>query len=171
MHMHPPRAFNIQYSNIFDLKLRLKLYTSITMHAQAPTTFVGCLTSQQHASVSQGRIRTDNFTCCHTEIEVQIQLSTSPSHSILTPGRPTFNTPIFTISHLRLKLYTNITMHSHPPRAFYTLLLTLYQHIIHQKRITIIYIKNLYNCNFSGSEKKNLCLPKRLVTSFPVRYV
>ena len=30
----------------------------------------GCLTSQQHASVSQGRISSDNFTCCHTEIEV-----------------------------------------------------------------------------------------------------
>ena len=28
----------------------------------------------------------------------------------------TFNTPIFTISNLRLKLYTNITMQSHPPR-------------------------------------------------------
>ena len=32
---------------------------------------VGCLTSQQHASVSQGRICSDNFTCCHTEIEVE----------------------------------------------------------------------------------------------------
>ena len=32
--------------------------------------FVGCLTSQQHASVSQGRICSDNFTCCHTEIKV-----------------------------------------------------------------------------------------------------
>ena len=31
---------------------------------------VGCLTSQQHASVSQGRICSDNFMCCHTEIEV-----------------------------------------------------------------------------------------------------
>ena len=31
---------------------------------------VGCLTSQQQASVSQGQICTDNFTCCHTEIEV-----------------------------------------------------------------------------------------------------
>ena len=29
---------------------------------------VGCLTSLQHASVSQGRICTDNFTCHHTEI-------------------------------------------------------------------------------------------------------
>ena len=32
---------------------------------------VACLTSQQHASVSQGRICSDNFTCCHTEIEVE----------------------------------------------------------------------------------------------------
>ena len=31
---------------------------------------VGCLTSQQHASVSQGRICSGNFTCCHTELEV-----------------------------------------------------------------------------------------------------
>ena len=30
---------------------------------------VGCLTSQQHASVSQGRICSDNFTCCHMKIE------------------------------------------------------------------------------------------------------
>ena len=34
---------------------------------------VGCLTSQQHASVSQGRICSDSFTCCHTEIEVADQ--------------------------------------------------------------------------------------------------
>ena len=35
--------------------------------------FVGCLTSQQHASVSQGRICIDNFTCCHIEMEVANQ--------------------------------------------------------------------------------------------------
>ena len=35
--------------------------------------FVGCLTSYQHASVSQGRICTDNFTCYHTEKEVANQ--------------------------------------------------------------------------------------------------
>ena len=34
--------------------------------------FVGCLASQQHASISHGRI-SDNFTCCHTEIEVADQ--------------------------------------------------------------------------------------------------
>ena len=30
----------------------------------------GCLTSQQHASVSQGRICSDKLKCCNTEIEV-----------------------------------------------------------------------------------------------------
>ena len=35
--------------------------------------FVGCLTSQQQASVSQGRISSDNITCCHTEREVADQ--------------------------------------------------------------------------------------------------
>ena len=59
---------------------------------------VGCLTSQQHASVSQGRICSDNFTCCHTDIEVadptfhltQSQYTdtgpTSPSADPITPG-------------------------------------------------------------------------------------
>ena len=40
------------------------------MQRHPPRLFVGCLTPQQHASASQGRICTDNFTCCHTEIEV-----------------------------------------------------------------------------------------------------
>ena len=60
--------------------------------------FVGCLTSQQQASVSQGRICSDNFTCCHTEIEVVDQTfyltqsqytdtgPTSPSTDPITPG-------------------------------------------------------------------------------------
>ena len=57
-----------------------------------------CLTSQQHASVSQGRICTDNFACCHTEVEVADQTfhltqsqytdtgPTSPSADPITPG-------------------------------------------------------------------------------------
>ena len=60
--------------------------------------FVGCLTSQQQASVSQGWICTDNFTCCHTETEVADQTFyltqsqytdtglTSPSADTITPG-------------------------------------------------------------------------------------
>ena len=59
---------------------------------------VDCLTSQQHARVSQGRICSDNFTRCHTEIEVADQTfhltqsqytdtePTSPSADPLTPG-------------------------------------------------------------------------------------
>ena len=56
-----------------------------------------CLTSQQHASVSQGRICSDSCTCCHTEIEIadptfyltQSQYTdtgaTSPSADLVTP--------------------------------------------------------------------------------------
>ena len=59
---------------------------------------VGCLTSQQQASVSQGPICSDNFTCCHTEIDVADQTfyltqsqytdtgPTSPSADPITPG-------------------------------------------------------------------------------------
>ena len=59
---------------------------------------VGCLTSQQQVSVSQGRTCSDNFTCCHTEIEVADQTfyltqsqytdtgPTSPSADPITPG-------------------------------------------------------------------------------------
>ena len=55
-------------------------------------------TSQQHACVSQGRICSDNSTCCHTETEVadpnfhltQSQYTdtgpTSPSAGPITPG-------------------------------------------------------------------------------------
>ena len=59
---------------------------------------LACLTSHQHASVYQGRICSDNCTCCHTEIEVadptcyltQSQYTdtgpTSPSADPITPG-------------------------------------------------------------------------------------
>ena len=79
--------------------------------------FVGCLVSQQHARVSQGWIYTDNFTCCHSEMQaaddrvgstqtilraatprykLQMKLSTSPSHSILPPGQPV---PVLALYH------------------------------------------------------------------------
>ena len=59
---------------------------------------LACLTSQQQASVSQGRVCSDNFTCCHTEIEVANQTfyltqsqyidtgPTNPSVDPITPG-------------------------------------------------------------------------------------
>ena len=51
---------------------------------------VGCLTSQQHASVSQGRICSDNFTCCHTETEVADQSFhlTQPQYTDTWPTSP-----------------------------------------------------------------------------------
>ena len=67
-------------------------------HIERFFVFVSCLTSQQHASVSQGWICLDNFTCCHTEIEVADQTfyltqsqytdtgPTSPSTGPLSPG-------------------------------------------------------------------------------------
>ena len=63
--------------------------------------------SQQQASVSQGQICSDNFTCCNTEIEVadptfhltQSQYTdtrpTSPSADPITPGRVATGVPIF----------------------------------------------------------------------------
>ena len=59
---------------------------------------VACLTSQQHASVSQGRIYSDNCTCCHAETEAADQTfyltqsqytdtgPTSPSDDPTKPG-------------------------------------------------------------------------------------
>ena len=60
--------------------------------------FVGCSTSQKNASVSQGRICLDNFTCRHAEIEAEDQTfclaqsqytdtgQTSPTTDPITPG-------------------------------------------------------------------------------------
>ena len=61
----PLRASQLRWEDIFTV-----------MHGPSALFFclVGCLTSQQQASVSQGRICSDNFTCCHTEIEVADQM-------------------------------------------------------------------------------------------------
>ena len=67
---------------------------------------IGCLTSQQQASVSPGRICSDNCTCCHTEVEAADQTFyltqsqytdtrlTSPSTDPLTPGRVAAGVPM-----------------------------------------------------------------------------
>ena len=71
--------------------------------------FVGCLTSQQHASESQGRICLDASTCCHTVTEAEDQTCyliqsqyadtglTCPSADPVTPGawRGTSRVPVF----------------------------------------------------------------------------
>ena len=81
------------------------LVANLGYHSQSDFTqerfvclLVGCLTSLQQASVSQGRICSDNFTCCHAEVEVADQTlyltqsqytdtgPTSPSAVPITPG-------------------------------------------------------------------------------------
>ena len=75
-------------------------YTILVGNPRTHFWFVACLTSQQHVGVSQGRICTDNFTCCHTDTEVadpafyltQSQYTdtgpTSPSADPIKPGAP-----------------------------------------------------------------------------------
>ena len=59
---------------VHEYQLRPALYiTGEWCRPRYVCLLVGCLTSQQQARVSQGRICTDNFTCCHTEIEVADQ--------------------------------------------------------------------------------------------------
>ena len=53
------------------LTLSISKYEILVLGDLLICLFVGRLTSQQHASVSQGRIRSDN--CCHTETEVANQ--------------------------------------------------------------------------------------------------
>ena len=55
---------------VFILRVKSQIFPVYLFFTEDIMLFVGCLTSQQHASASQGRISTDNFTCCHTEIEV-----------------------------------------------------------------------------------------------------
>ena len=64
--------------------------TSNTEEEEEVCLFVGCLTSQQHASVSQGRICSDNCTCCQTEIEAADQTFylTQSQHTATGPTSP-----------------------------------------------------------------------------------
>ena len=78
--------------------VRNKLTTDVKYKQRGVCLLVGCLMSQQQASVSQGRICSDNFTCCHTKIQVADQTfyliqsqytdigPTSPSADPITPG-------------------------------------------------------------------------------------
>ena len=69
-----------------------RLLCLVRVAPQIACWLVACLTSQQHASVSQGRICTDDFTCCRTKL--QIKLSTSrytdagPTISSVDPTMP-----------------------------------------------------------------------------------
>ena len=65
----PTTVMYSTWSKSTPLKDKVKLYGNLEEWGW----FVGCLTSQQQASVSQGGICSDNFTCCHVEKEVAEQ--------------------------------------------------------------------------------------------------
>ena len=93
IHSHKSEPKTMQLSLSLSLSLFLSHINFIFF-----SLLVGCLTSQQHASVSQGRICSDNFTYCHCDIAVADQtlhLSqsqytdtglTSPSTDPITPS-------------------------------------------------------------------------------------
>ena len=92
VHVQPPRAERKRERE------RERLGGGVGVGRERELLFVGCLTSQQHASVSRGRICSDNFTCCHTEVEVAYPTyhltqsqhtdtgQTSPSADLITSG-------------------------------------------------------------------------------------
>ena len=87
-----------KYGRFFFFFFQNQPFIILLLVEGAVCLLVGCLTSQQQASVSQGRVCSDNFTCCHTEIEVadrtfyltQSQYTdtgpTSPTADPITPG-------------------------------------------------------------------------------------
>ena len=58
-----------------------------TLHCRIACLLVGCLMSQQHASVSTDGSAQTSFPATPRQ-KLRIKRSTSPSHSILTPSRP-----------------------------------------------------------------------------------
>ena len=89
----------IRYSWIQRLPITtLRVKSCVPIWLGRVCLLVGCFTSQQQARVSQERICLDNFTCCHTEIEVADQTfyltqsqytdtgPTSPTSDPITPG-------------------------------------------------------------------------------------
>ena len=88
---------------------------------------VACFTSQQHASLSQGRVSSDKCMYCHTEIEVADQTCyltqsqhtdtglTSPKADSMMPGSVATGVPIFKSLELldsinRKNIYTTHSM-------------------------------------------------------------
>ena len=91
-------SFLISFLRPLFLPFFLSFFPTASLASLVRLFVVGCSTSQQQASVSQGRIFSDNCTCCHTEIQVadptfylnQSQYtdtgSTSPSADLISPG-------------------------------------------------------------------------------------
>ena len=97
-YMYLPCVLLFEYLYAWCYGLTARLFIFSVVNLKQGCLFVVCLTSQQQACVSQGRICSDNFTCCHIEIEVADQTfyltqsqytdtgPTSPSADPIMPG-------------------------------------------------------------------------------------
>ena len=88
-----PGGYLLLFVVFYQVSIVSRLYFPAEGLVHRNCLLVGCLTSQQQASVCQGRICSDNCTCCHTEIELADQ-TFYLTHSILTPGQPV---PVLTL--------------------------------------------------------------------------
>ena len=59
-----------QQCDTLDDEVRSNVSVPVPVLPMVVCLFVGCLTSQQHVSVSQGQICSDSCAFCHIEIEV-----------------------------------------------------------------------------------------------------
>ena len=90
-----PTRYTIASKSPCRLKLQVRAFHSVLAQRwDSEELFVGVFTSQQHASASQGRICSDCIAAV-LRLKLQIKLSISPSHSVLTPGQPV---PALTLS-------------------------------------------------------------------------
>ena len=89
-HLWPPKPGNT-WREVTDVQILCEhpqLYFNRSLGDISRDLFCGCLTSQQHAGVSQGQIYWGSFTWCYIEIEIAKietagQTCFSPSHSIM----------------------------------------------------------------------------------------
>ena len=97
-HDYKNKIIKIKKKKMKEGKILLNVFLSLEESRMGFCMLVACLTSRQHASASQGRLCSDKFTCCHTEIESADQIfyltqsqytdtgPTNPSADPLTPG-------------------------------------------------------------------------------------
>ena len=104
--------------------------------------FVGCLMSQQHVSVSQGRICSDNFPCCHRDSSYRSNFLPHPVtiywHQADQPQTVLGQKCVKLLSTSMAKTRSNVYLLGSIPRHLWpTLVLTL----IHYRVVALLQVK------------------------------
>ena len=87
MYKHAPREQHFTYA-----AAQTHRHTHRYTQTNSDCLLVSCLKSQQHARVSQGRICSDNFTCCHTETSCRSNYLTQSQYTDTGPTSPSTDT-------------------------------------------------------------------------------